>query len=64
MGKKIITLIAFLAFFSARSQTTYFPPLSGSTWTTVSPASLGWCQDQLDTLITTLEAEIRKLLSF
>lgn len=51
MGKKIITLVACLAFFSARSQTTYFPPLSGNTWTTVSPASLGWCQDQLDTLI-------------
>lgn len=51
MGKKTLILFAFLAFFSARSQTTYFPPLFGNTWDTVSPASLGWCQDKLDSLI-------------
>lgn len=51
MGRKIFTLLAFLAFFNAKSQTTYFPPIFGNTWDTISPASLGWCQDRLDTLI-------------
>lgn len=51
MGKRLFTLVAFLAFFNAKSQTSYFPPVFGNTWDTVSPASLGWCQDQIDTLI-------------
>ena len=29
----------------------YFPPTTGSTWATTTPASLGWCQPQLDSLI-------------
>ncbi|MBL7962561.1 MAG: serine hydrolase [Flavobacteriales bacterium] len=29
------------------AQTTYFPPLVGSTWQTSDPAALGWCTDQL-----------------
>ncbi|MBR7207891.1 serine hydrolase [Microvirga sp. STS02] len=37
----------------ATAQTTslYFPPVTGSTWATTTPASLGWCQPQLDSLI-------------
>ncbi|HRP51998.1 MAG TPA: serine hydrolase [Fluviicola sp.] len=26
---------------------TYFPPLIGSTWETIAPASLGWCDDSI-----------------
>lgn len=29
----------------------YFPPLTGSTWATTTPQSLGWCQPQLDSLL-------------
>jgi CubicO group peptidase (beta-lactamase class C family) len=36
--------------FIAQSQNLYFPPLTGTTWQTVTPASLGWCQTPLDTL--------------
>jgi CubicO group peptidase (beta-lactamase class C family) len=34
----------------AQSQNLYFPPLTGTTWQTVSPASLGWCNVGLDSL--------------
>jgi len=42
------------------AQSLYFPPLSGNSWDTLSPASLGWCQPQLDTLIDYLEARDTK----
>lgn len=44
-------LILFL-FFSPllKAQSLYFPPLIGSTWDTLSPASLGWCQNEIDSL--------------
>jgi CubicO group peptidase (beta-lactamase class C family) len=31
----------------AKAQSVYYPPLVGSTWDTLSPQSLGWCQDSL-----------------
>lgn len=50
--KKIFLLFSFFLFFhSAKSQNLYFPPLSGSTWDTLSPTSLGWCTPMIDTLI-------------
>lgn len=51
MTKVLIFLIAILGWLnSARSQNLYFPPLTGNTWETVSPDSLGWCTDKIDTL--------------
>jgi CubicO group peptidase (beta-lactamase class C family) len=32
------------------SQGTYFPPLIGPAWDTLSPSSLNWCPDRIDTL--------------
>ncbi|MBF9223188.1 serine hydrolase [Hymenobacter ruricola] len=42
-----------LATGAARAQTPslYFPPLTGTTWASATPASLGWCQTPLDSLI-------------
>lgn len=37
------------------AQSLYFPPLSGNTWQTASPAELGWCVDQLDSVYHFLE---------
>jgi CubicO group peptidase (beta-lactamase class C family) len=37
----------FLALFS---QNLYFPPVSGTQWDTLSPASLGWCVPRVDSL--------------
>lgn len=33
------------------AQVSYFPPVSGGTWDTVSLAELGWCRDKVDTLL-------------
>jgi CubicO group peptidase (beta-lactamase class C family) len=52
--KKIITLAFVICFSSSAYAQLYFPPKQGNQWDTVSPASLGWCVDKLDTLSTFL----------
>jgi len=42
------------------AQTTYFPPLTGSTWETTDPATLGWCADRIDSLYAFLDAHNTK----
>lgn len=39
----------------SRAQSLYFPPLTGSTWETTDPATLGWCPDKIDSLLTFLD---------
>lgn len=51
--KKLILLLFILPFFGAHAQS-YFPPKIG-TWETTSPASLGWCTNQIDSLYQFLE---------
>ena len=48
----------FLLLFTneSQSQSLYFPPLTGTAWASVSPASLGWCTDKIDTLMSFLAA--------
>jgi CubicO group peptidase (beta-lactamase class C family) len=36
------------------AQSLYFPPLVGTTWDTISPTSLGWCDDKIDSLLNYL----------
>ena len=49
-------LILFLGcFFGGKSQNLYFPPTVGSSWDTLAPASLGYCQPKIDSLYTFLE---------
>jgi CubicO group peptidase (beta-lactamase class C family) len=55
-----IAVLAAFSTFSAEAQSLYFPPLTGATWETVSPASLGWCVQNIDTLYTFLEARNSK----
>ncbi|MCB9282278.1 MAG: serine hydrolase, partial [Lewinellaceae bacterium] len=35
-------LLAVLCAFGSQAQNLYFPPLSGTVWSTVTPAELGW----------------------
>jgi CubicO group peptidase (beta-lactamase class C family) len=53
---KQLVLVGLLLVLTAplRAQTLYFPPNTGTTWATATPQSLGWCQPQLDTLLTYL----------
>ncbi|CAG1769054.1 hypothetical protein BAC2_00018 [uncultured bacterium] len=50
----LLIAIANLVPLRSRAQQLYFPPLVGSTWETVSPASLGWNVGAIDTLRTFL----------
>lgn len=59
---KIRTLLfaLYLLQFPVFAQQSYFPPLMGGTWQTISPDSLGWCSDRIDSLYTFLETSNTK----
>ena len=52
----VAVALFMLSFGNSYAQTTYFPPLTGSTWATESPATLGWCQARIDSLYTFAES--------
>lgn len=59
--KKALTLfLAALCFCFANSQSLYFPPLTGNTWETITPESLGWCPERVDSLLNFLESQDSK----
>lgn len=58
--KILFTFILFLFTLNLRAQALYFPPLTGNTWDAVSPTSLGWCPDKIDTLLDYLESRNTK----
>ncbi len=41
---------------------TYFPPLTAGTWAAYIPQELGWCQENIDTLLSYAEARNSKSL--
>jgi CubicO group peptidase (beta-lactamase class C family) len=53
--KKWFIAILIFSFIQTKSQSNYFPPLTGNTWDTISPAALGWCQPAIDSLYSYLE---------
>lgn len=60
MKKLLCFLIALLSTLSAKSQTLYFPPSSGNAWDTLSPASLNWCEQEIDELYNFLDVNNTK----
>jgi CubicO group peptidase (beta-lactamase class C family) len=59
--KFLFLFLVQVLFTSALSaQNLYFPPLTGNTWETVSPSSLGWCEDKIPALYSFLEGENTK----
>jgi CubicO group peptidase (beta-lactamase class C family) len=52
--------LALMTGATCHAQPTYFPPAVGNTWETTDPASLGWCQPNIDELYTYLEQENTK----
>lgn len=60
MRNYLLLLPFLLCPFASQSQSTYFPPLVGSAWDTLSPASLGWCQNRIDSLYDFLEQKNTK----
>jgi len=50
---KVKLTAVFTALFLSNmliAQQLYFPPLQGNTWDTLSPQSLGWCDDKIKSL--------------
>ncbi len=60
--KKISLLILCIAsVFFTQAQSVYYPPISSTaTWDSISPTSLGWCTDKIDSLYNFLEQENTK----
>ncbi|MFN4124051.1 MAG: serine hydrolase [Flavobacteriales bacterium] len=47
---KYLLIIGLFFSINTNAQNLYFPPLTGNTWETTDPASLGWCQRKIDSL--------------
>lgn len=58
--KKILILFLISLWNFLQGQSLYFPPLTGSTWDTISVSTLGWCQDKMDSLLAFLGRENTK----
>ncbi len=58
--KALLSCILFLAIGLSSYCQYYFPPKLGNQWDTVSPASLGWCVSELDTLSEYLDSRNSK----
>jgi hypothetical protein len=59
--KNVFLLALLLGSLGVKAQSLYFPPTSSSaTWDTLSPASLGWCTDKIDSLYQFLDVENSK----
>lgn len=55
MKSKILLSVITLLFGIQLNAQTYFPPLTGTTWSTINPSTLGWCQDSIDKMYQWLE---------
>ena len=62
MRKFILPFISLFIFTNSQSQTSYyFPPKTiNATWDTISPTSLGWCTNYIDTINNYLDATHNK----
>jgi CubicO group peptidase (beta-lactamase class C family) len=50
MKQFYLSIFLFLSSHLVQAQSMYFPPLTGNQWDTLSPSSLGWCTNYLDSL--------------
>ncbi len=53
--KFIFCTVLCFSSWVAKTQSLYFPPLTGNAWDTISPASLGWCQERIDSMYEMLD---------
>lgn len=56
----LLSLLALLGAVCMAHAQLYFPPNGSNEWETIDPASLGWCQDNIDALYTFLEDQNTK----
>jgi len=60
MKKNLIFLIFIIVSIFCYAQDLYFPPIDSSDWETLSPDSLGWCADSLESLNNFLDEKSSK----
>ncbi len=60
MKQLIIFFLVAISIVGGKAQNLYFPPLTGNTWETLSPDSLGYCQDRIEALYDLLETNNTK----
>lgn len=61
MKQSYFFFISALLFFTGlRSQSLYFPPLTGNTWDSIRPVDVGYCQPRIDSLYNYLQAKDTK----
>lgn len=60
MRKVYLFIIACTCFVGANAQPLYFPPLTGTSWDTMTPQSLNWCQNKIDSLYNFLDTNNTK----
>lgn len=54
--KQIAFLFGFIILIqNIKSQNLYFPPTTGNNWDTIAPATLGWCDNRVDSLYDYLQ---------
>ncbi len=60
--QRLLTLLLFVGLLQfVNAQKLYFPPLNNTaTWDTISPASLGWCSQEIDALYDYLNQQDTK----
>jgi CubicO group peptidase (beta-lactamase class C family) len=51
----LFSILLFTISLPGKAQSLYFPPLTGDEWETVAPSSLGWCEENIDSLYDLLE---------
>ena len=60
MKNYLLFLLLIILSKEGFTQTIYFPPLTGNTWDTIAPQSLGYCQPKIDSLYSFLDANNTK----
>lgn len=60
MKRLLFAILLLFSFGKTHAQTLYFPPLTGNAWETLSPDSLGWCDDKIQELYDLLESNNTK----
>jgi len=60
MKRICIFISAIIVSLNVNAQSLYFPPTTGSTWATISPQTLGYCQTKIDSLYAFLESNNTK----
>ncbi len=61
MKQKLLLILSIILINSSvKAQSLYFPPLTGTTWDSILPSSIGYCQPRIDSLYNYLLAKNTK----